>query len=217
MRHAWTRFVLCALFALPVFAAQPELAGDPCISAGGPARIVASLPAGSAGARLYFRADESPAEYYVLMKPAAATAAHAFLPAVAQGTRAVTLRVVALDRAGAESASVDRVLPVSAECGAAKFTKDEQRAADAITIGLTAPNQAHRPAGFECAGVLALIDSEGVLRLNDECRAAAAGATLQAESVRSIASEQFQAASDCHDDEDDDKDDKKSKKRNRRH
>lgn len=171
-------FTLCAVAASPTLlaAGAPTMVPISCVSAAAPVRVAANVPADAASAKVYFKAAGQTLEYYSDMRRAADGSMWAFIPAPEPTTKSFTYRVVSTDAKGVQTSSALLTANTAASCPAQTLSADEQRASNAMIMGLTAANQSAVPTGFQCKGIVSYITASNELRPNDECRRKLAGA-----------------------------------------
>lgn len=171
-------FTLCAVAVAPTVlaAGAPTMVPIACVSAAAPVRVSANVPADAASAKVYFKAAGQTLEYYSDMRRAADGSMWAFIPAPETTTKSFTYRVVSTDAKGIQTSSALLTANTAASCPPQTLSADELRAAAAMIVGLTAPNQSAVPAGFQCKGIVSYITANNELRANDECRRKVAGA-----------------------------------------
>jgi len=156
-----TSLVLCLMLAASLSAPVLMAATDTCAPAD---RHPVISWNGSAATRVYFRAAGMPVEHYVDLSTAADGVQWAVLPKPAPDAEAVEIRIVR----GSEQLDGLRSLAVTTDCAAPAMTTDQARATGRIVVG-AGTGATSMPAGFRCDGVVAFIDSSGVLRTDTTC------------------------------------------------
>ncbi len=162
-----------------------------CVPAAGNAKILASWAgAGQVTmARVYFRTSGAKDESFLeLRRTGAANGFWAVLPVPSPGATAISYRIVLKDSDGKAASSDPVDVPVSASCPVT-LSAGELAYAKNLVVGQTGAAQMAVPAGFSCAGVVAVIASNGDLRSLPPCTetvvANRAAAAVQAERLSS--------------------------------
>lgn len=167
---------LVALLVTPVLMAadMPTVTPISCASPAAAEKVVSHVPANTASAKVYFKAEGQKIEYYVSMRRAADQSMWAFMPAPELTTKSFTYRVVSTDKNGVQVSSPLLTEMTSLSCPAQIRTSEEERVASNMVIGMTAPGQSVVPPGFLCRGIVSYIAVNGEMRPNYECRSLAA-------------------------------------------
>jgi hypothetical protein len=163
-----------------VFGATPTVTQSrlACIAHDTNARITAHVEGHPTSVRVYFRqADDPCGAYYVDMRPSPKdpTEYSAVLPVVSNDATAIIYQVRVQNPGAKELAAEPMTANVTGNCQAPPLSADDARAANAIALGLTSPEQHAAPCKFKCRGVVSVITSSGQLKPNDECRLILAG------------------------------------------
>ncbi len=142
-----------------------------CVPATGNAKVLASWAGAGqvTTARVYFRASGAKEESFLeLRRTNAPNGFWAVLPVPAPGATAVSYRIVLKDADGKAASSEPVDVPVSATCPVT-LSADEVAYAKNLVVGQTGAAQVAVPAGFSCAGVVAVIASNGDMRSLPPC------------------------------------------------
>ncbi len=136
-----------------------------CIPVDASARVVAGTTAAQAvsSARVYFRPEGVPFDYFVEMRRATGDNWVGFLPSAASPETAMVYRVEMKDADGVTR----RTAPVRVQASAAcpmRMSDEETRMSKNLILGLTAAGQPVVPAGFSSVGIVARISPEGDLQ-----------------------------------------------------
>ena len=115
--------------------------------------------------RVYFRADLNADEHFVEMMRETPTTMQAVLPRVSNETRRIDYRIVSVSGEN-ERTLFSGLIGVSENCRTSATTLP---ASNRIVLG-TGSGSGTLPAGFECAGIVALMSSEGDLRSYRGCK-----------------------------------------------
>jgi hypothetical protein len=171
---------LCGLLISLMTAAGPIRAEsitteDPgCVPAEDNAVFRARISADAAGrpARLYFRWRDHKAFYWVPMETEADGRYWAVPPKPEKRNEQVEFYVALLDTAGNLTArSESRMVKVKDDCKV-QLTEKERGVAQNLTVGETAPDQQGKEVfAFLCDGVVTRVNSQGIRRSDDICRA----------------------------------------------
>jgi hypothetical protein len=137
----------------------------------GVVRAAASAAAGQS-LRLYFRWMEHEDFYWVIMEPEANGRFWAVPPKPEKRNERVELYAALVDPAGKVAArSEPQMVKVSSDCRV-QLNAKERGVADNLTVGETSPKQQGKKIlAFLCDGVVTRINSEGVRRSDEVCRA----------------------------------------------
>jgi hypothetical protein len=156
--------------------AQPTITAEklPCVPTARNAvvRITSVRERPAELARLYFRWNEHGTFYWVPAEMEAPGRYWAIPPKPEDRNKAVEYYATFVDATGRETArSQMQKVEVSDDCRV-KLTSKEYGVAQNLTIGETAMTQMNKSViGFLCDGIVTRINSEGVRRSDDVCRA----------------------------------------------
>ena len=140
-----------------------------CLPTQGPAVIRATLAdANAQAARLYFRAENGTADYYLDMVKAG-NDVWAVLPTAAADSQAVVHRIVVTRADGVDVSTEATRSPVYAACQASSLSAEETHFSQNLVIGLTQAAQAETPSGFDCSGITSHITADGVMKPQVPC------------------------------------------------
>ena len=150
-----------------------KLAHEPlrCVPAAGNAKILASWAGAGqvTTARVYFRAAGAKEESFLeLRRTNVPNGFWAVLPVPAPAVTSVSYRIVLKDSDGRAASSDPVDVPVTASCPAT-LSAEEVAYAKNLVVGQTGASQNAVPAGFSCAGVVAVIASNGDMRSLPPC------------------------------------------------
>ena len=135
------------------------------------ATLNGNLPPGQP-VRLYFRWNEYENFYWVAMEPEPAGRYWAIPPKPEDRNEQIEYYAALVDPAGKVMVRTDsKKVPVRDDCPV-RLTPKERGVAENLTIGETTPDQQGKKVmGFLCDGVVTRINSDGVRRADDICRA----------------------------------------------
>lgn len=174
-RLCWVCVTVCLGLILTVPAsAEPSIEATfpSCVPSSGNSVATVTLKpdTGWALVRVYFRATEEKAEYYMEMRATGNGSFFAVLPKPESGTSAVEMYVMARDAEGRPVKSGPITVKVASGCEV-KLTEEQQRYAQNLVVGNTAADQEGKVVeGFLCDGIVSRIDIKGALRPDEQCR-----------------------------------------------
>ncbi|MGK2855997.1 MAG: hypothetical protein ACSLFQ_02195 [Thermoanaerobaculia bacterium] len=121
---------------------------------------------------LYFRADGSTEDYYTTMRPSNDDPGRywGYIPVPLEEVEYIVYHIEAVDSAGRRAGTDEFRVAVENGCEAPELTDEEKRIARNLVIGFTKANQKAIPPGFRCGGIVALVNAQGDLMPNEECR-----------------------------------------------
>ncbi|MCM2316194.1 MAG: hypothetical protein NDJ92_13690 [Thermoanaerobaculia bacterium] len=121
---------------------------------------------------LYFNADGLSEDYYTTMRPSNGNAGSywGYIPVALEGVEKVNYRIEAIDASGRRVATEGFKVEVRTGCAAPELTEEEKQIARNLVIGYTKPDQKAIPPGFRCGGIVALVNAQGEMMPNEECR-----------------------------------------------
>jgi len=136
-----------------------------CIPIDASARVAAGTAASIAvsSARVYFRPEGGPSDYFVEMRRGTGDNWVGFLPAAASTETVITYRIEMKDAEGVARRTTPARVQASASCPV-RMSDDDRRMSKNLVLGLTAAGQPVVPAGFSAAGIVARISPEGDLQ-----------------------------------------------------
>ena len=157
-RYVYALGVAAMVLTYPASAAECSRPGEnPIVQWSGAAAAGSTV-------RVYFRADLNTEEHFVEMMRETPTTMQAVLPRVSNETRRIDYRIVSVSGEN-ERTLFSGLIGVSENC---RTTATALPAANRIVLGADAVSQ-RIPAGFDCAGIVALTSSEGDLRAYRGC------------------------------------------------
>lgn len=174
-RVCWVCVTVCLGLILTVPAsAQPSIEATfpSCVPSGGNSVVSVTLKpdTGWALVRVYFRAVEEKAEYFMEMRAVGNGSLFGVLPKPESSTSAVEMYVIARDAEGRPVKSGPITVKVANGCEV-KLTEEQQRYAQNLVVGNTAADQEGKVVeGFLCDGIVSRIDIKGALRPDEQCR-----------------------------------------------
>jgi hypothetical protein len=121
---------------------------------------------------IFFNAESLSEDYWVAMRPSDDNPSRywGFLPVALSDVDHVNYRIEAIDASG-RSASTDTFkVEVKNGCEHVEMTDEEKRIARNLVIGLTKSDQKAAPPGFRCGGIVALVNAQGDMMPNEDCR-----------------------------------------------
>lgn len=121
---------------------------------------------------LYFNADALSEDYYTTMRPSNGNAGSywGYIPVALDGVDYVNYRIEAIDASGRRIGTDSFKVEVRNGCDVPELTEEEKRIARNLVIGYTKADQKAIPPGFRCGGIVALVNAQGEMRPNEECR-----------------------------------------------
>lgn len=121
---------------------------------------------------LYFNAEGLSDDYWVTMRPSDDNASRywGYLPVALSDVDHVNYRIEAIDASGRRASTDSFKVKVSNDCDAPELTEEEKRIARNLVVGLTKADQKVVPTGFRCGGIVALVNAQGEMMPNEECR-----------------------------------------------
>lgn len=121
---------------------------------------------------IYFHAESLSEDYWVTMRPSDDNPGRywGFLPVALSDVDYVDYRIEAIDEAGRRASTDTFRVEVSNGCAHTELTDEEKKIARNLVIGFTKPNQKAQPPGFRCGGIVALVNAQGDMMPNEECR-----------------------------------------------
>jgi hypothetical protein len=127
---------------------------------------------GGASARLFFKWDQGDRFYWVPMRAMGGGRYWGVPPRPDEGNQAVEYYAALVDPEAGELARSAALMAPATESCKVRLTAQQRGEADNLTVGETVPEQAGREvAGFLCDGIVSRVDSRGVLRGDERCRA----------------------------------------------
>src|SRR4029079_7567109 len=127
---------------------------------------------GGSTVRLYFRWRDHGTFYYVEMNPAGGGRYWGGPPKPEKTTQQVERYVTVVDAEGRElGRSASAQVPVTDDCKV-DLTPKQEGQANNLVVGETAlPQKGRDVLGFLCDGIVSRVDANGILRVDDNCRA----------------------------------------------
>ncbi len=121
---------------------------------------------------LYFNADGLSEDYYTAMRPSDDDPNRywGYIPVVLEDIDHVNYHIEVIDAAGHRAGTDSFKVEVRNGCEAPELTDEEKRIAKNLVVGYTTADQKPIPPGFRCGGIVALVNAQGEMMPNEECR-----------------------------------------------
>ena len=121
---------------------------------------------------LYFNAEGLSEDYWVAMRPSDDNPGRywGYIPVALQDVDFINYHIEAIDSSGRRAGTDMFKVEVRNGCETPELTDEEKRIARNIVIGYTKAGQKPIPPGFRCGGIVALVNAQGELMPNEECR-----------------------------------------------
>jgi hypothetical protein len=121
---------------------------------------------------LYFNAEGLSEDYWVTMRPSDDNPSRywGYLPVALSDVDHVNYHIEAIDPSGRRASTDSFKVKVANDCEAPELTDEEKRIARNLVVGLTKADQKAAPPGFRCGGIVGLVNAQGDLMPNEECR-----------------------------------------------
>lgn len=121
---------------------------------------------------LYFNAEGLSEDYYTTMRPSDDDPGRywGYLPVALDDIEYVNYHIEAIDASGRRAGTDSFKVEVRNGCEAPELTDEEKRIARNLVIGYTKADQKAIPPGFRCGGIVALVNAQGEMMPNEECR-----------------------------------------------
>jgi hypothetical protein len=121
---------------------------------------------------IYFNAESLSEDYWVTMRPSDDNPSRywGFLPVALSDVDHVNYRIEAIDASGRRASTDAFKVEVRNGCEHTELTDEEKKIARNLVIGLTKADQKAIPPGFRCGGIVALVNAQGDMMPNEDCR-----------------------------------------------